>query len=137
MPIIFLGERSFLKVYEMGTKSNMSGICFFLCFNLFSTFAIITQTTVSSSSSSCPRDLPSIDLFSGIFACGNESLDLLDLPVNPCCELIEGLSDSQAFACLCDAHKRNFFGLRFDPNFSLTLRECGRSVVLSHACLFS
>lgn len=113
----------------------MVGICFFLCFNLFLTFAIITQT--SALSSSCPRDLPSIDIFSGYFACGNESLDLLDLPVNPCCELIEGLSDSQAFACLCTAQKRNLFGLRFDTNFSLTLRECGRSVVSTQVCLFS
>ncbi|KAH0456261.1 hypothetical protein IEQ34_014168 [Dendrobium chrysotoxum] len=85
--------------------------------------------------SSCPRDTVKLG------ACSDLLGGLLDVtvgqpPKEPCCSLLEGLTDTEAAACLCTAVKAKLLGINLKAlaDLSLLLNYCGKKLPPGFLC---
>ncbi|XP_039047552.1 putative lipid-binding protein AIR1 [Hibiscus syriacus] len=67
---------------------------------------------------------------------GLVNVELGNVPVKPCCSLIQGLADLEAAVCLCTALRARVLGININLpiSLSLVLNSCGRSVPTEYIC---
>ncbi|CAN1333399.1 Lipid transfer protein EARLI 1 [Linum perenne] len=91
--------------------------------------------TPGSSNGNCPIDTLRLGV------CGNVLSSLLNINIGntsaqPCCSLINGLTDLDAAVCLCTAIRANVLGINLNVPISLRLllNACGRNAPSSFQC---
>ncbi|ESQ29142.1 hypothetical protein EUTSA_v10023747mg [Eutrema salsugineum] len=83
----------------------------------------------------CPRDALKLGVCANVLN-GLLNITLGKPPVEPCCNLIKGLADLEAAACLCTALKGNILGINLNIplSLSLLLNVCSKKVPPGFQC---
>ncbi|MFQ6627135.1 hypothetical protein Gotur_005249 [Gossypium turneri] len=76
----------------------------------------------------CPIDALKLGVCANILGLANVTIGTP--PVQPCCSLLQGLTDLEAAVCLCTAIKANILGINLNVPVSLNLllNICSRKV---------
>ncbi|KAE8694584.1 Lipid transfer protein EARLI 1 [Hibiscus syriacus] len=132
----------------MGSKRSASQALFFALNILF--FSLVSACGSCPSPNPKPKPKPTPSPSPAIGKCPRDALKLgvcaevLGLvnatvgspPVQPCCNLIQGLADLDAAACLCTAIKANVLGINLNipVSLSLLLNVCSKKVPSGFQC---
>ncbi|RYR63254.1 hypothetical protein Ahy_A04g021056 [Arachis hypogaea] len=105
-------------------------VALMLCFNLLSLTKVSSNYVIPTipipiEKGTCPIDALQLGVCANVLNLAKVKLG--SPPTLPCCNLIKGLADLEAAACLCTALKANVLGLNLDVplSLSLILNNCG------------
>ena len=84
---------------------------------------------------SCPRDTLKLGVCANVLK-GLININIGAPPKEPCCTLLQGLTDVEAAVCLCTSIKAGVLGiiLNLDVDLSLLLNYCGKKLPYGYRC---
>ncbi|KAJ1428643.1 Hydrophobic seed protein [Sesbania bispinosa] len=113
----------------MASKGTIA-VALFLCLNLLlvnSSYIPEVPVPITPHKGTCPIDALKLGVCAKVLNLVNVKLG--SPPTLPCCNLIQGLADLEAAACLCTALKANVLGINLNVPISLSviLNNCGKN----------
>ncbi|XP_024985855.1 14 kDa proline-rich protein DC2.15-like [Cynara cardunculus var. scolymus] len=115
-------------------SSALRTMAFLLALNLLF-FTLVSSQTLPAEAT-CPTTGLKFGVCAGFLSNLLGGIVVGTPPSIPCCNLIFGLVDLEAAACLCKAIKANLLGTNLDASasFNLVYNNCGKEVPSGFQC---
>ncbi|KAI3706934.1 hypothetical protein L6452_25029 [Arctium lappa] len=99
-------------------------------------FFTLVSSQASPAEATCPTNALKFGVCAGFLSNLVAGITVGTPPSIPCCNLLSGLVQFEAAACLCQALKANVLGINLDASNSLNLvlNNCGNGVPSGFQC---